>query len=121
MKYVKLPKMAETIQTLQTPSPGLLLRLDRRDVAGLIWLKDRARFWITGLKRRRMRLPRCDYSPEEMALFQPVLALEEAAGSLLELTTPRQGVEAGGTPDRHLTGPERAKAKGSPYDHPRAT
>lgn len=64
-------------------SVAALLRLDERDRAGLTWIKNRARFWITGLKRRRKHLPKCGYSPEEMALFRALLALEEAAGELL--------------------------------------
>lgn len=32
---------------------GRLLALDRRDVAGLMWVKTRSRMWINGLKRRR--------------------------------------------------------------------
>lgn len=66
-----------------TPSPAALLRIDPRDRAGLRWIKNRARYWITALKRRRKRLPPCPYSPEEMALFQALLALEAAAGQLL--------------------------------------
>lgn len=65
-------------------SLAALLRIDPRDQAGLRWARNRARFWITALKRRRKYLPKCDYSPEEMALFQALLALEAAAGELLK-------------------------------------
>lgn len=80
------------------PSPAPLLRLSERERAGLQWLKRWARSRITQLKVRRKYLPKCGYSPEEEALFRALLALEEAAGHLLELTSPRQEVEAGGTP-----------------------
>lgn len=63
-----------------------LLRLDPRDRAGLEWARNRARFWITALKRRRKHLPPCPYSPEELALFQALLSIELAAGELLKLS-----------------------------------
>ena len=36
-----------------TTTQTALLRLDRRDIAGLTWVRDRSRFWQTVLKRRR--------------------------------------------------------------------
>jgi len=66
---------------------GVLLRLDRRDVAGLTWIKHRARFWLTALKRRRRyAVPRgTGYTPEESELIGHLTALENAASGLLEL------------------------------------
>jgi hypothetical protein len=67
-----------------TPSPAALLRLDRRDRAGLTWLRNRARFWLTALKRRRKHLPRGEpYSEAEATAIRALVALEEAAGILL--------------------------------------
>lgn len=64
-------------------APAPLLRLDRRDRAGLTWLKNRARFWLTGLKRRRKYLPQGEpYSEAEAAAIRALVALEEAAGQL---------------------------------------
>lgn len=62
-----------------------LLRLDRRDRAGLEWLKGWARSRITRLKVRRKYLPPGPYSPAEVEVFQALLALEEVAGQLLKL------------------------------------
>jgi len=59
--------------------------MDRRDRAGLEWVRNRARFWLTALKRRRKHLHRGEpYSEEEAAMIQALGALEEAAGRLLE-------------------------------------
>lgn len=78
--------------TRTTTSPAVLLRLDRRDRAGLRWLKNRARFWLTGLKRRRKHLPRGEpFGEEEAAVLRALIALETAAGQLLKNTEPRQG------------------------------
>lgn len=67
------------------PSLATLIRMDRRDRAGLEWARNRARFWLTAIKRRRKHLPRGEpYSPEEAAMIQALGALEEAAGRLLE-------------------------------------
>lgn len=61
-----------------------LLHLDPRDRAGLCWLRNRARFWLTALERRRKFLPRGEpFSPEEVAAIRALVALEEAAGELL--------------------------------------
>lgn len=63
---------------------GPLLRLDDRDKAGLRWIKQRARFWLTALKRRRKYLPRgASFTPEESILIGHLTALENAAGRLL--------------------------------------
>lgn len=64
---------------------GPLLRLDRRDVAGLTWCKNRARFWLTALKRRRKYQvdQGAAYTPEEGALIEALTALENAVSRLL--------------------------------------
>lgn len=50
--------------------PAALLRLDPRDRAGLTWLRNRARFWLTALKRRRKYLPPGEpYSEAERPLY----------------------------------------------------
>lgn len=83
--------------TRTTASPAALLHLDRRDRAGLTWVANRARFWLTALKRRRKRLPKGEpFSPEEAAAIRALAALEEAAGQLLQSTEPRQGVRPAG-------------------------
>ena len=66
---------------------GPLLRIDRRDRAGLLWCKRRARFWITDLKRRRRYgVPRgAGYTPEESQLIEALTALEREAAKLLDL------------------------------------
>lgn len=65
---------------------GPLLRLDRRDVAGLRWIKTRARFWLTVLKRRRKYLPRgCGYTQQESAAIEVLTGLEREAGRLLAM------------------------------------
>ncbi len=69
-----------------TEAPARLLRLDPRDRAGLEWARNRARFWITALKRRRKHLPPGEpYSPEEASVLNALIDLETAAGQLLEL------------------------------------
>lgn len=76
---------------------GRLLSLDARDRAGLEWLRNRARFWLTALKRRRKRLPPGEpFGEEEAAVLRVLLALESVSGQLLELTIPRQGVRPAG-------------------------
>ena len=68
-----------------------LIRIDPRDRAGLEWAKNRARFWLTGLKRRRKHLPRGEpYSEAEAAAIRALVALEEAAGQLLMEDAERQ-------------------------------
>lgn len=79
-------------------SPGLrdafgpLLRIDRRDRAGLRWVKTRCQMWLTALKRRRRYgVPRgADYTPEESDLIGHLTALENAAGRLLDLITTKE-------------------------------
>ncbi len=67
--------------TRTTPGPATLLRLDPRDRAGLEWLRNRARFWLTALKRRRKYLPQGEpFSEAEAAAIRALVALEEAAG-----------------------------------------
>lgn len=76
---------------IPTTSPAALLRLDERDQAVLRWLRNRAQFWLTSLKRRRKRLPRGEpFSPEEAEILKALLALEAAAGQLLKIHL-RQG------------------------------
>ena len=63
-----------------------LLRLDDRTHTGLVWLQQWARSRITGLKRRRKRLPPDSaYTPEEMAVLQALLDLEAAAKTITSL------------------------------------
>lgn len=75
--------------TLTTSHPTRavpLLRLSEREQAGLRWLKGRARYWLTALKRRRKRLPRgAPYGVEEAEILKALLALEAATGALLGL------------------------------------
>jgi len=68
-------------------SYGPLLCLDRRDVAGLVWIKTRSRMWINGLKRRRKyQVERgAIYTPEESAVIETLADLENAVGRLLKL------------------------------------
>ena len=72
--------------TKTTAMPAGLLRMDPRDRAGLAWAKNRARFWLTALKRRRKYLPPGKpYGPEEVIVLQALIDLENAASQLLEL------------------------------------
>lgn len=66
---------------------GPLLRIDRRDRAGLTWIKHRARFWLTALKRRRRYgVPRgAAYTPQEGALIEALTDLERSTDQLLGL------------------------------------
>ena len=66
---------------------GVLLTLDRRDVAGLTWVKHRARMWFTALKRRRRYgMPKgADYTPQEGALIEALADLERSTDRLLGL------------------------------------
>lgn len=68
---------------------GPLLRIDRRDRAGLTWTKHRARFWLTALKRRRKyQVDRsAPYTEAEGQLIEALTSLETAAGRLLDLIT----------------------------------
>ncbi len=72
---------------------GPLLRIDRRDRAGLTWCKHRARMWLTALKRRRCYgVPRgAGYTEAEGQLIEALTGLEREAGRLLDLI--------GGDPD----------------------
>lgn len=72
--------------TRPAPVPAVLLRLDPRDRAGLEGVRNRARFWLTALKRRRKYLPPGEpFSPKEAAAIRVLANLEEAAGQLLRL------------------------------------
>ncbi len=77
---------SRTIGTL-TDTFGPLLRLDRRDRAGLLWIKTRSRMWLNGLKRRRRYgVPRGEpFTKEEAALIGLLSDLERDAGRLLDL------------------------------------
>lgn len=83
--------------TTRPGSPAALLRLDPRDRAGLTWARDRSRFWLTALKRRRKYLPRgTPYSEAEAAAIRALVALEEAAGQLLmEDSEPQHDITQG--------------------------
>lgn len=96
MKQEKFPKMAQTIQTVQNTGPvsaAALLRIGKRDRAGLEWLRQRAGLWIVVMRRRRKRLPPGGYSEEEAATLRALIDLEKAASRLLEIAgaLPRQG------------------------------
>jgi hypothetical protein len=71
---------------------GPLLRIDRRDAAGLTWTKRRARMWLTALKRRRKyQVDRgAPYTPQEGALIEALAGLEREAGRLLDLITTQE-------------------------------
>jgi hypothetical protein len=76
-----------------TPSPAALLRLDRRDRAGLEWVRQRAGWWIRAMARRRKYLPRGEpYSEAEAATLRALMALEAAAGELLKRSSPPAGI-----------------------------
>jgi len=81
---------------------GPLLTLDRRDVAGLTWIKSRARFWLTALKRRRRYgVPRgAGYTEAEGRLIEALTGLEREAGRLLDLigSNPDAGRQPGADP-----------------------
>lgn len=66
---------------------GPLLHIDRRDRAGLMWVKTRSRMWLTALKRRRRYgVPRGTvFTPEEGQLIEALTGLEREAGRLLEM------------------------------------
>jgi hypothetical protein len=69
------------------PEPTIvaLLHLDDRTRVGLVWVCRWARGRITGLKRRRKRLPAGQpYSLAEAEALQVLLALEESAKLLLK-------------------------------------
>ena len=53
----------------------------------LLWLRYRARFWITALKRRRKYLIRrgAPFGPEEADTLRVLLDLERSAKLLLDL------------------------------------
>lgn len=65
------------------PSLADLLEIDEHDRRGLEWLRKRAHFWLTVLKRRRRYLGGEPCS-EEAQLIMALLALEAAAGELLQ-------------------------------------
>lgn len=71
------------------PSLADLLEIDERDRRGLEWTRNRARFWMTAVKRRWQLLSPCEtLSPEEAATFRALVVMEEAAGQLLRLGYP---------------------------------
>lgn len=71
---------------------GPLIRLDARDLAGLTWVKVRARQWINGLKRRRRYgMPRgAAYTEQESQVIEALAGLEREVGRLLAMS---EGVE----------------------------
>jgi hypothetical protein len=67
------------------PTTTALLRLDGRTRKGLAWVCRWARGRITGLKRRRKRLPAGQsYGQAEAEALRVLLALEESAKMLLD-------------------------------------
>lgn len=67
------------------PTTATLLRLDGRTCKGLAWVCRWARGRITGLKRRRKRLPAGQpYSQVEAEALRVLLALEESVKMLLD-------------------------------------
>ena len=73
--------------TKTEPKLPVLLRLDAKDQRGLEWLRDRCRFWITALKRRRKYAVQrgAAYEPEEQEVLQALVSLETASRCLLEM------------------------------------
>lgn len=71
---------------------GPLLRIDRRDVAGLLWCKRRAQMWRDTLRRRRKyAVPKgANFTQEESAVIETLADLEGAAGRLLTLMEQNQ-------------------------------
>ena len=71
---------------MAAPTTNRLLRLDDRDRRGLEWVRNRARFWITVLKRKRKYgLPRgAEFDPAEDDRLRSLLDLEQAAERLLQ-------------------------------------
>ena len=68
------------------PTIATLLRLDGRTRKGLAWVCRWARGRITGLKRRRKRLPagQSCYGQVKAEALRVLLALEESAKLLLK-------------------------------------
>lgn len=63
-----------------------LLHLDAKDRAGLEWIMDRSRFWLTALKRRRKYLPPGEpYGEAEAAFIRALAAMENSAKEILKL------------------------------------
>jgi len=62
-----------------------LLRLDRRELSGLRWLRQWARWRLTAHKRRRKyRPPATTFEAQEAEVLQALVDLERTAGRLLE-------------------------------------
>lgn len=77
-------------------SPATLLRLDPRDLAGLVWTVNRSRFLLACLQRRRQGLLLGEtWGSEEEAMVRALSALEEAASQL---------VTVGGAPSENGAG-----------------
>ena len=90
-----VPELVLALETL-VKIPATLLLLDPRDRAGLTWIRNRARFWLTALKRRRKYLPPGEpYSDAEAAAIMALVDLEEAASRLLGQEEPGAGQAAG--------------------------
>lgn len=66
-----------------------LLRLDPRDLAGLRWVRNRARHWLTAAKRARKYRPHERiFDDQEAAILRSLVQLEKAAGHLLAASHP---------------------------------
>ena len=66
------------------PVKPSLLHLTPKDRAILTWVSNRARAWLTALKRRRKYLPRgAPYSPEEAQAIRALAMPEEGVRVLL--------------------------------------
>lgn len=79
--------IAEKLAQDTRPVPSLLplIRIDPRDRAGLIWIRDRSRFLLTLLERQGHYSPQGEScSAQEARAIKAVVALGEAAGVLLE-------------------------------------
>jgi hypothetical protein len=61
-----------------------LLRLSAQERRGLEWVRQRAGWWIRAMARRRKYLPRGGYGEDEAATLRALIALEAAAGELLQ-------------------------------------
>ena len=75
------------------PHPSLqsLLRIDSRDQAGLEWVKNRARFWLTAIERRSHLPQAAPSSAEEAAMIRDLAIVEGAVSRLLAVMDGRQG------------------------------
>jgi len=68
-----------------------LLLLTPQDYAGLLWLKNRARVWLSQVKRSRKYQPPDSFSSCELEILTVLVQLEKGCTRILELR--KQGME----------------------------